>query len=416
MPRALLDTSLAGAFWGFTEHQSPAAAELAAKRLLSVIFDHPPTPPPAPWIAAAAHAVLAHRFLLPEYGDRVLKLLALPDAPTPDAEFLRAVVGMAQLGLGKGDADTVKQDVRAAIVALAGHRATYGETVRWLDMKFTVLRELALREFDDAGLKDKLDAVAKWLRTGQDIRRTHHQERLAWNEAAGGDAIVRKPGAAPIDLREDGTVSVRLLGPLPSGLAALAAIWPLPEAPDEPEEAEEEPSEVAMDTEPPPDVEALAGADYTVDDTVPNESSIAFVLSHGSRRIPIAADSHAQTLVASIDEDFGGRLEVDVATLPHHGSRRNTSPELAERIVASTWTVSTQGGGKHLFPHGESIARILTRKVPDNRPSFVFNSEHREAWTWNDMGTKKAYGYTTRYPEKVENWVTLSIASKPDPS
>jgi hypothetical protein len=165
VPRALLDTGLAGAFWGFTEHQSPAAAELAAKRLLSVIFDSPTAPPPAPWIAAAAHAVLAHRSLLPMYGDRVLKLLASPDAPSPDAEFLRAIVGMAQLGLGKGDKETVKQDVRAAIVALAGHRATYGETVRWLDIKFSVLRELALREFKDAGLKDKLNAVAKWLRT-----------------------------------------------------------------------------------------------------------------------------------------------------------------------------------------------------------------------------------------------------------
>ncbi|WP_316197049.1 hypothetical protein [Bradyrhizobium sp. SZCCHNS3053] len=165
VPRALLDTSLAGAFWGFTEHQNPAAAERAAKRLLSVIFDNPAKPPPAPWIAAAAHAVLAHRSLLPIYGDRVLKLLATPEAPAPDAEFLRAVVGMAQLGLGKGDADAVKQDVRAAIFALARHRATYGETVRWLDMKFTVLRELALREFKDDGLKEKLDAVAEWLRT-----------------------------------------------------------------------------------------------------------------------------------------------------------------------------------------------------------------------------------------------------------
>jgi hypothetical protein len=146
--------------------------------------------------------------------------------------------------------------------------------------------------------------------------------------------------------------------------------------------------------------------------TVPNQSSIAFVLSHGSRRILIAADS----LVASIDEDFGGHLEVDVATLPHHGSRRNTSPELAERIVASTWTVSTQGGGKHLFPHGEAIARMLTQKVPGNQPSFVFNSEHREAWTWNDLGTKKAYGYSTQYPDEDEGWITLSIESKPDPS
>lgn len=166
VPRALLDTSLAGAFWGFTEHQNPAAAELAAKRLLSVIFHTPGAPPPpAPWIAAAGHAVLAHRSLLPEYGEKVLSLLGSPAAPTPDAEFLKAVVGMALLSLEKGDKDAVKKDVHAAILALAEHRATYGETVRWLDTKFSILRELALREFNEAGLKAKLDAVAKWLRT-----------------------------------------------------------------------------------------------------------------------------------------------------------------------------------------------------------------------------------------------------------
>ncbi|MGR7995083.1 MBL fold metallo-hydrolase [Xanthobacter sp. ZOL 2024] len=234
----------------------------------------------------------------------------------------------------------------------------------------------------------------------------------AWNEPTGGDAIARKPELGPINLRVDGTVSVRLLGPLPSGLAALAEIWPLPEGADEPEDDEEEPSEVAMDIEPPPDVEDLAGADYSADDTIPNQSSIAFVLSHGNRRVLIGTDSHAETLITSINEDFGGRLEVDVATLPHHGSRRNTSPDLAERIVASTWTVSTQGGGKHLFPHGESIARILTRKEPGNHPCFVFNSDHREAWVWNDPGTKNAYGYSTLYPAKQEGWIVLSIESK----
>ncbi|WP_316197047.1 ComEC/Rec2 family competence protein [Bradyrhizobium sp. SZCCHNS3053] len=227
----------------------------------------------------------------------------------------------------------------------------------------------------------------------------------AWNKETDGEAIVRKPGMTPINLGEASTVTAHLLGPLPSGLAALAEIWPLPEV----RAGDEEPSEVAMGIEPPPDVEALAAADYTADDTVPNQSSIAFVLGHGNRRILIAADSHAETLVASVDEDFGGRLEVDVATLPHHGSRRNTSPKLAERIVASTWTVSTQGGGKHLFPHGESIARILTRKESDNRLRFVFNSEHRETWRWNDVGTKKAYGYSTQYPDEDDEWITLSI-------
>jgi hypothetical protein len=136
------------------------------------------------------------------------------------------------------------------------------------------------------------------------------------------------------------------------------------------------------------------------------------VLRHGSRRILVSADSHAETLVASIDEDFGSRLEVEVAALPHHGSRRNTSPDLADRISASTWTVSTQGGGRHLFPNGESIARVLTRKAHDLHTRFVFNSGHREASIWNDEGTKDTYGYSAVYPHEEAGWISFSIGSK----
>jgi len=41
---------------------------------------------------------------------------------------------------------------------------------------------------------------------------------------------------------------------------------------------------------------------------------------------------------------------------------------------------------------------------------------HREAWVWNDLGTKKAYGYSTLYPGEDEGWITLSIESKQYPA
>ena len=162
VPRALLDTGLAGAFWGFTEHQNSAAAKLAAKRLLSVLFDKS-TKPSKSWIAAASHAVLTYRDLLPDYGDKVLSLLRGPEAPAPDAALLRALIGMGQLGLGQGDEKVVKSDVRAAIAALSRERVTYGETVRLLDAKFSILCELALKEFADGQLKDELAAISAWM-------------------------------------------------------------------------------------------------------------------------------------------------------------------------------------------------------------------------------------------------------------
>ena len=163
VPRALLDTSLAGAFWGFTEHQNSVAAKFVARRMLSVMFGDKKFSARAPWIAAAAHALLAHRDLLPEYGANVLMLLKSAYAPAPDGSFLQALIGMAQLSLGTGDKEAVKKDVRNAIASLAGRQAMYGETIRWLDAKFSVLKDLAQRELKDASLEDELNAISDWL-------------------------------------------------------------------------------------------------------------------------------------------------------------------------------------------------------------------------------------------------------------
>jgi hypothetical protein len=166
VPRALLDAGLAGAFWGFTEHHNPPAAALAAKRLLSVLFDPPSAkdkPKDPAWVAAAAHAVLTHRDLLPTYGANVIAALDTSVAGMPDSALLKALVGMARLAIGKGSKETVKHDVRDAVTQLSKQRAVYGETVRWLDAKFSVLSELMLRDLPDAKLKGELASIRDWL-------------------------------------------------------------------------------------------------------------------------------------------------------------------------------------------------------------------------------------------------------------
>jgi hypothetical protein len=165
VPRALLDLGLAGAFWGFTEHQNAPAATCAARRLLESVSQNISQERSPAQIAAAAHAVLAHRELLPDYGEKVLAILGQKSAPSPDAALLKALIGMALLSNRAHNKEAVKDDVRAAIKALAAQRAIFGETVRWLDAKFEVIRHLALRDLYDGTLKDELKAISDWLGT-----------------------------------------------------------------------------------------------------------------------------------------------------------------------------------------------------------------------------------------------------------
>lgn len=245
---------------------------------------------------------------------------------------------------------------------------------------------------------DQGDLFTEWI----------EQRDWPWNQAKSGKAIVRRSGAEPIPICEKPVVELQVLGPLPSGLAALAEIWPVPELRELTEEEEEEVGAKEMGVgEGPPDVDALADAEYLPDVAEPNGSSIAFLLRHGGRCIMLNSDSHAETLVDAVDELFAGSLKVDLATLPHHGSRRNTSPELAERLAASVWAVSTEGHKRHLFPNGESIARILTAKMEHTR--FVFNSSHPEASLWNDAGTMDSYDYSANYRPDDQDWITIEV-------
>jgi hypothetical protein len=160
VPRALLDTDLPGAFWGFTEHRLPVAARFAAKRILEGLPQKLNETSDV-WRIAAAHAVLAHREFLPQYGATILS--TLKEMRSLDAAILTALTGMALLSEGGGDKEQVKKDLRRAVTLSSRSRAIYGETVRWLDAKLGVIRELVLRDVRDDTLKDELKSISDWL-------------------------------------------------------------------------------------------------------------------------------------------------------------------------------------------------------------------------------------------------------------
>ncbi|TPN82554.1 MBL fold metallo-hydrolase [Mesorhizobium sp. CU2] len=248
---------------------------------------------------------------------------------------------------------------------------------------------------------------------GDAFSTTIRDNNWPWNSITNGTAIYRRGDRSALKVSEDHDVTIRVLGPSVDALRALAAIWA------EPREDNGDRSTngaVAMGTDAALNIQALAGAQYHADRTIPNGSSIAFLLEHGAARVLVCADSHAETLVTAIDEEFGGELQVSAATLPHHGSKKNMSSDLAKRVSAHTWIISTEGGDKHRFPNGESIARVLMHRKPGAHARLVFNSCHKEALVWNDEQQKNWHDYSTRYCDDSEDWITIAIGEPEAPT
>ncbi|MFN3132455.1 hypothetical protein [Roseibium sp.] len=144
VPRAILDTGLAGAFWGFNEHRNPAASYLVAKRLLEAEFSAETRAPKHELIpaVAAAHAILIHRSLLNEYGLAVLAALEAAEDQTADIVLLKAFIRMAMISTNGEDTKGLSDLVQTAIHVTASRRPVFGETLRLLNNQFSVLVDI----------------------------------------------------------------------------------------------------------------------------------------------------------------------------------------------------------------------------------------------------------------------------------
>ncbi len=60
-----------------------------------------------------------------------------------------------------------------------------------------------------------------------------------------------------------------------------------------------------------------------------------------------------------------GAIYIDVFKLPHHGSARNVTPELFERIIADTYVIC--GDGKHDNPDFQTLEWLVQAAIKQGR-------------------------------------------------
>ncbi len=146
--------------------------------------------------------------------------------------------------------------------------------------------------------------------------------------------------------------------------------------------------------------EAVAGS---IDNSVANRSSIAVLAEFDGRRMLLGADAHPKRLRWSLDRwraenDDVRFVALDAFKLPHHGSKKNMTPQLLKNISCRDYLFSTSGA-QFGHPDAETIDDLLEHHNPRGRARFHFNYRSRTTSPWADPAEQEKRSFEAFYPE-----------------
>jgi len=107
---------------------------------------------------------------------------------------------------------------------------------------------------------------------------------------------------------------------------------------------------------------------FKSDDSVPNGSSIAFMVENEERKILFFGDAHPQPIIDTLKKKgYSAKkpLHADFVKVSHHGSKKNTNYGLLDLIQADNFLISTSGD-EHGLPDKVCLARIINSKPSAN--------------------------------------------------
>ena len=117
---------------------------------------------------------------------------------------------------------------------------------------------------------------------------------------------------------------------------------------------------------------------FKEDKSIPNGSSIAFVMEYQGKNFLFLGDAHPSVVVEGLnkfDIDKENTLEAEIIKISHHGSKHNTNSELLSIIKTDNYLISSNAT-KHGLPNKRTVARIIK-----NNPNAIIHFNY-------DIGTK----------------------------
>lgn len=200
---------------------------------------------------------------------------------------------------------------------------------------------------DEETIKSTLKVLAS-IKQGAQLR--HDAERLEFpRNAEFGEKLVLAEGKNSFDMENGLTFTV--VGPMLPELKKLHAKH---------QEWLNDLAEKGLTAE-----DALAAY---VDKSVPNLSSIVVLAEADGKSMLLTGDARGDRILEGLElvelVEMGGKLEVDILKVPHHGSANNLDDDFFERIIAKHYVFS--GNGEHGNPERESLEMLLRARGDDD--------------------------------------------------
>lgn len=257
------------------------------------------------------------------------------------------------------------------------------------------------------------------LREGDRLSRVlaDPKNKLPWNKAFGGNAATTFIEGSPPPARTlPGELKLTLLGPPLNRLRILSNKWtdvlgdfarvnqfgPTPERED---------TLGRRDTWPP----ALRN-EKGLDDSPANGASIALLAEYENKGVLLTGDAFAPDLEAALGRiqtergKAGVPLIIEAMKVPHHGSFKNLTSKILEKVRCLRYLISTDGS-VHRHPDHEALLRII--KYSTTRPVLSFNYSGETTRNWHDRQQDVLDQgfpiYDTEYPTRAEEGLVVDF-------
>jgi hypothetical protein len=247
------------------------------------------------------------------------------------------------------------------------------------------------------------------------------------NRAFGGAAVcVPDAGPLPVHRLPDG-LTLTVLGPDRDALTRLGDVWLGTLADDglvfaSPEQALEalraraglNPAVTFLSGQRSrPDITGLLQEPSRNDTSPPNRSSIVLLAEYAGNTVLLAGDATPVTLMTGVRRLLAERglerLELTALKLPHHGSTRNVTRELLDRLPAENYLFSSDGG-KFGHPDDAAVAKCLVFGRPGS--ALVFNYRNPRTLQWQDEDLLRPHRNRALYPAAGGEGVAVSMPAR----
>lgn len=141
------------------------------------------------------------------------------------------------------------------------------------------------------------------------------------------------------------------------------------------------------------------------DTSAPNLSSIVLLAEVDDHRVLLPGDAGAEQILAGLEDagvlPKGGHCEVDIFKLPHHGSIRNATLELFERVRARHYVISADGSNGN---PDEATLELLGRVLDRDGDQTIWVTFAHDAWKSVEGDGKTAQARITAL-KKAQRWL-----------